>query len=83
MDNDTEILNLLRKVANGEDRSREIARNLETAILARYPDADDDSRLEQLMYVLASYEPGGGEYLYNSEQLADECCRVLALLTES
>jgi hypothetical protein len=74
----TEIVSLLERIASGKDRTVKIARNLVTAILTQYPKADDDPRFEQLMYVLASYEPKGGDYLYNSDQLAQECARVLA-----
>jgi hypothetical protein len=82
MNDDREILDLLREIISGEDRSTDIARHLNGVILAAHPDADDDPRFEQLMFVLACYRPGGGEYLYNAEQLADECRRVLARLSE-
>ncbi len=81
MESDREILDLLQKIVSGEDRSRKIARNLGGTIIACYPEADTDERFEKLMYVLDSYEPRGGDYLYNSEQLADECRRVLERLS--
>jgi hypothetical protein len=80
---DREIIDLLRVIISGEDRSSDIARYLNGVILTAYPDADDDPRFEQLMYVVASYRPGGREYLYNAEQLAVECRRVLAQLSET
>lgn len=33
--------------------------------------------------MLASYEPNGEDYLYNEEQLREECKRVLKRLHES
>jgi hypothetical protein len=78
----TEIVSLLNRIVSAKDRSAEIARNLETAILTQYPEADDDPRFEELMSVLASYEPAGGDYLYNSDQLAEECARVLAAIAQ-
>ncbi len=81
-DDNCRILSLLRAIISGRGGDADVARDLVGAMLERFPDADDDARFEQLMFVLACYEPNGGEFLYNGEQLADECRRVLALLEE-
>jgi hypothetical protein len=81
-DSDAKVVALLKRVVFGIEREVEIGRQLESAILERFPDADDDVRFEQLLHILASYNPAGGDYLYNKSQLADECRRVLSLLTQ-
>jgi hypothetical protein len=76
----TETVNFLKKIAAGGDSSVETARSLESAILSEFTDADEDPRFDELLHVLASYEPVGGDYLYNGRSLADECRQVLRIL---
>lgn len=79
-DTENNVIGLLNAIVNGSDRSYEIAGRLVTAILDSYPEADDDPRFEELLYVLACYKPSGGEYLYDEHQLAEVCGRVLGRL---
>ena len=74
------IIGILDEIAQGASLKKAIARDLEVEILAAYPDADDDDRFENVLHMLASYEPNGGDYLYNEEQLREECKRVLKRL---
>jgi hypothetical protein len=74
------IIRILDEIAQGASLTKAIARDLEVEILATYPDADDDNLFENVLHMLASYEPDGGEYLYNEEQLTEECKRVLIRL---
>lgn len=74
------VVELLEEIVLGSHESAETARKLESAILERFPDADEDVRFEQLLHILASYEPGGGEFMYDRSMLVDEARRVLSLL---
>ena len=74
------VVDLLERIVHGNQRDKETASELNGAMLKCFPDADDDPRFEQLMYVLACYRPEGGQYLYDAAGLAEECERVLSLL---
>ena len=78
--NNNKIITILEEIAQGTFLSQAIARNLESTILEAYPDADNDERFENVLHMLASYEPTGGDYLYNEKQLKEKCKRLLALL---
>ena len=75
-------LKVLEEIALGGDLSVETTRRLESTILFEFPDADDDERFKQLLHILASYRPGGGDYLYDGTSLAEEARRVRSLLTD-
>ena len=81
-DDKNKVISLLEEIVSGKDRGETIARSLVTAILVQFPDADDDKRFEDLMHILASFKPGGGEFLYGEEQLAKECAWTLGELTK-
>lgn len=59
------LIDLVKEVVYGNRRDNTMARQLESAILRQLPDADDDERFDELMHVLASYNPERGEYIYN------------------
>ena len=73
----TEICLLMRSFVEGKDRSPSIAGQLEVA-LDRYFPADD--QCQDLVLVLASYRPGGGEYLYDERAIAQLCEKLLERL---
>jgi hypothetical protein len=79
---DTSTVQLLKAIGLGGESSAESARSLESSILADFADADDDKRFEQLLYILASYNPIGGAYLYDAAALAEEARRVLSLVID-
>lgn len=66
----------LENIVVGRDFSAKAARDLES-IVARFP---EDPRFEDLEHLLASYRPGGGEFLFDEAALERECRRVLNLL---
>jgi hypothetical protein len=74
------VVGLLERIVHGNQFGAGIARQLESAIIERYPNADDDEWFGQLMLVLASYRPQGGQYMYDQAALVEECRRVLSLL---
>jgi hypothetical protein len=74
------LIDLLEQIIFGNQRGTEITKQLESAIIEQYPNADDDERFEQILHVLASYNPDGGQYMYNESALVEECRKVLSLL---
>ena len=70
-------LTLLREMVCDGQLGLENARNLESSILLEFPGADGDERFAELLEVLASYTPGGGDYLYDEATLVEEARRVL------
>jgi hypothetical protein len=79
-DGSSKVVNLLEQIVLGSHLGEETARQLESTILEQFPDADDDERFEQLLHILASYRPGGGEFMYDTSALAEEARRALSLL---
>ena len=73
-------LKVLEEIVHGGVVTEECAERLVTSILEEFPDADDDERFEELLHILASYNPLGGDYLYDSAALVKEARRVLMLL---
>lgn len=74
---------VLRKVIGETHVAANEARTLETTVLECHPDADEDARFDHLLHILASYEPEGGEFLFDQKALVDECVRVLEILDRS
>ena len=66
----------LEKIVVDRDFSAKAARNLES-VVARF---SEDPRFEDLEHMLASYRPGGGEFLFDASALERECRRVLNFL---
>ena len=54
-----------RRILSGDESVR-AANLLESAILADHPDEDD---LDDLLYALAAYRPGGGRDYYGADEL--------------
>ena len=71
------ICNMLRQFVRGDDRSLAFASALEVALDKAFP---DDDECQDMVLALASYRPGGGEYLYDEEDISKRCRRILARL---
>jgi hypothetical protein len=80
--NPDEVIALIRCVVSERECDVETARRLESSILKHFPDADDDETFQDLMYVLACYEPrpDRDEYLVGTSELIKECEWVLSRL---
>ena len=76
------LIKILKEIIQCSSLTKSNARDLEEEILESYPDGDNDDRFENVLHILASYDPDGGDYLYNEEQLREECKRVLKRLYE-
>lgn len=71
------ILNRLILFVDGTDVSMKLAGELEVALDNAFP---DDSRFEDLVLTLASYQPGGGPYLYDERAIAKLCQQVIPIV---
>lgn len=58
--------NLLDKFLSGEDRSLAAASSIELALSEGWPGNDEVQRVVEM---LAAYRPGGGDFLFNEEQI--------------
>lgn len=67
----------LHNFIDGKDRSLEAAGRLEVALDRLFP---DDEEVADVVLALASYRPGGGEYLYDEAQIARLCQWLLGRL---
>ena len=62
----SELLSLIEKFIEGEDCSVAVANQIEVAIDDTYP---EDAFMQETVLMLASYRPGGGEFLYDEKTL--------------
>ena len=70
-----ELVQSLRNFIDGKDRSMAAAGWIEVALDEKFP---DDEEMADVVLALASYRPGGGEYLYDEHQLVKFCELALA-----
>ncbi len=61
---------LVKQFIQGTDRSKERAGEIEVLLDKLYP---YDARFEDLVLALASYEPGGGPYMFDESALVKMC----------
>lgn len=71
------IIEMLEAFVDERSRSKDLAGDLEVRLDREYP---DDPLVQNLVLALASYEPGGGEFLYDQEAIATLCREVLSHL---
>ncbi len=71
---DKQLTQMLRSFIDGTDRSLDAAGRLEVALDEEFP---DDDEVADVVLALASYRPGGGEYLYDEHQIVKLCEWVL------
>jgi hypothetical protein len=73
-----DVREMLKAFVEGVDRSVAAAREIEGALAQQFP---EDDRFEDLLLALASYQPGGGEFLYDEKRIMPLCRAALAQLT--
>jgi len=71
------ICELLRSFVDGSNRSISVAGELEVALDEEFP---EDDECQELVLMLASYRPEGGEYLYDASAVARRCDLLLKRL---
>jgi hypothetical protein len=76
-DNTKVVRRALEKFIYGEDRSKRFAGELEVLLDRTF---HDDARFADLILALASYEPGGGPYLYDENAIVQMAKRALRCL---
>ena len=64
--NNIVLLEMIKKFMSGEDRSITKANELEVALDDAFP---NDEYVQDTVLMLASYRPGGGEYLYDQDEI--------------
>ena len=72
-----EICTLLSRFVDGADRSLALVGRLEVALDEAFP---HDDECQDLVLALASYRPGGGEYLYDERDIERQCRKVMQRL---
>lgn len=73
----TEIVSLVVKFISGVDVSVANANAIEVAIDEAFP---NDELMQDTMLMLASYRPGGGEYLYDEQSIRRQLEKILKRL---
>lgn len=71
------LTGLLRRFIDGDDRSVEWAGEAGVAFESVFGEQEP---YNSFVLALASYRPGGGEYLYDEEQMLEKCERTLEIL---
>jgi len=64
------LLSAIELFVNGHNRSQDHAEYIVGIIVENFY---EDERFEELMELLATYRPEGGDYLYNEEQALKKC----------
>ena len=73
------LADLLNRFVSGEDRSKDLVDKIEGVLLEYFPDSE---LYEEISVPVASYQPGGGEFLYDAEALAKEFRYILKRLKD-
>ena len=71
---------LVERFCSGDDVSIKSANAIEVALDDAFP---DDDVVQAVVLMLASYRPGGGEFLYDEAQVKHRLASILGRLTES
>lgn len=64
---------LIKKFIGGDDRSLACANELEVALDDSFP---EDEEIQDTILMLASYRPGGGDYLYSEEEVKKQLEKI-------
>jgi len=71
---------LVERFCSGDDVSISSANAIEVALDDAFP---NDDVVQDVVLMLASYRPGGGEFLYDEAQVKKRLVSILGRLTES
>ncbi|MDH3976694.1 MAG: hypothetical protein OEV42_20725 [Deltaproteobacteria bacterium] len=74
------LKDLLEVFIEGKDRSVKWANSVESVI--DKINKENETDFEELQDYLASYQPGGGEFLYNEKEMEVICLKVLKKLAK-
>lgn len=73
----TALLGLIERFVSGEDHSIALANEIEAEIDDEFP---DDEFMQDTVLILASYRPGGGEFLYDEVVVKERLNKVKSKL---
>ena len=62
------LMFVIQRFVDGKDRSIKAANQIEGLLEELFP---EDDRFEEVVIALASYRPGGGDYLYDEKQMTN------------
>ena len=77
MDNRESLVKLIERFTRGEDVSIAAVNAIEVAVEEMFP---NDDEMQDVVVQLASYRPGGGEYLYNEAEIEPALAKILKKL---
>jgi hypothetical protein len=72
------LFELMQRFVSGRDRSMALAAEIEVSLAEVFGEQEP---FPDLSLALASYRPGGGEYLYNEEQIVIRMKRAIDQIT--
>jgi len=70
---------LIERFCSGTDISVKAANAIEVALDDAFP---DDGQAQDIVLCLASYRPGGGEFLYDEQEVGKQLNSLLPRLSE-
>lgn len=80
MTKNDELITRLNSFLDESDTSMDNAGQLECLLDELYPDNED---IQEFVTCLASYRPGGGEFLYDTDQIIKQGKFILKILVDS
>lgn len=75
----SELIVMIRRFLDGSDVSINLAKRIESAISDIFP---EDDEVQDIAINMASYSPGGGDFMYSEEDLKPQLMRVLSRAKE-
>jgi hypothetical protein len=72
-----QICHWLKAFIQNDDRSLALVGRLEVALDEAFP---EDEECQALVLALASFRPGGGEYLYDENAILSKCRQIMERL---
>jgi hypothetical protein len=76
-DDITAICTMLEAFISGSDRSLAAAGRIEVTLDDAFPDHDE---IQNYVTCFASYRPGGGDSLYDADQMVTKCKELVRIL---
>lgn len=70
---------LLEQFCSRDDNSIQAANAIEVALDDAFP---NDDQVQDVVLALASYRPGGGEFLYDEQEIKRRLAPIIRRLTE-
>lgn len=72
-----QLIEMLQAFSMREDVSQDLAGQIEVSISKLFL---EDERFDDFLLALASYRPGGGLFLYDTDEIASMCVTVMSII---